>query len=242
MGILGPRMKWKTPLQQGQFLKRYKRFFADVEIDGETVVAHVANTGSLNTVTTNGKMKCLVSPAENPERKLRWSLQAIQSPEKGWIGINTSLPNQLVREAFEGKVFSHWKKFDEHQWEVKINKETRLDFCLTRRKDGLKRYVEVKNVTMREEQAALFPDAVTSRGLKHINELMSLSEVGHEVEILFVVQRVDCEHFNAAEAIDPDYAKALKQAMKKGLVVTAAEVAIDHKGAEFTGRLLELKL
>lgn len=250
-------MIWKTPLKQGKLLKRYKRFFADVELaelvefaDGEggkkaeIVVAHVANTGSLKSVIDDLPTACLVSPASNPDRKLKWTLEAVKSSQKGWIGVNTSLPSMLVKEAFEKKVFKAWADFSEIKSEVKINAETRLDFCLIGEKNrqSISRYVEVKNVTLKAEKSAQFPDAVTTRGLKHIHELMNLKAKNIEVELLFIVQRTDCEYFSPADEIDEDYAAALRAASKKGLIINAAIVELDKKGAEITGEMLEIKL
>jgi sugar fermentation stimulation protein A len=172
-------MKRQTPLVEGIFLKRYKRFFADFELAGKIEVAHVPNTGSLKSCN-QAQSPCLVSPAKDPERKLRWTLEAIQSQETGaWVGVNTSLPNHLVREAHGLSLFAHWRDFDDCQWEVKLNAKTRLDFCLTNTRKKKKHYVEVKNVTLAEDGFAKFPDAVTERGQKHLEELMQLMKNGH---------------------------------------------------------------
>lgn len=228
-------MQFKSKLLSGVFLKRYKRFFADVTLDhsAETVIAHVANTGSLKGAAEVNR-PCLVSPAANPERKLKFSLEAIQAASGSWVGVNTSLPNQLAKEAFENKVFTHWKTFDQLQSEVKINKETRLDLMLQSTKTGRQHFVEIKNVTMAEGETAMFPDAVTERGQKHLKELMKLVDEGHSCEILFTVQRTDCKKFKAADHIDPEYAKLLKEAEKKGVKITAAVV-------ELTPTAIELK-
>ncbi len=242
-------MKFNQPLIEGVFLKRYKRFFADVEIPVElpgktstekrVEVAHVANTGSLKSVNNPGS-RCLVSPASNPERKLRYSLEAIQAPSGAWVGVNTSLPNQLVREAFEAQRIAHWKMFDGFQGEVKINKETRLDALLTRGEK--KHYVEVKNVTLAEGTAALFPDAVTERGQKHLRELMSLVQQGHSAEIFFTVQRSDCLEFRPADQIDADYGKLLREAAKVGVIISAHVIRLTPNEIVLTEQKLKVVL
>lgn len=225
-------MKFKTATHQGFFLKRYKRFFADVKLNNEIVVAHVANTGSLKSVL-QAEQLCLLTEAENPDRKLKYSLQAVQLAS-GWVGVNTSWPNLLAKEAFGAKLFKHWNSFDQIQSEVKISKETRLDLVLTNSKTAKKHYVEIKNVSLASgdleshKGLAQFPDAVTERGQKHLRELMALVEQGHSAEILFVLQRQDCSAFAPADDIDPEYGKLLRQAVKAGVQVT---VAIAHVSA-----------
>ena len=224
-------MKFEKPLIEGTFLKRYNRFFADVKIGDETVVAHVPNTGSLKGVNRPNS-PCLVSPATNPERKLRYTLEMIQTPES-WVGVNTGRPNALVHELFHGGAVSHWKKFDRAQLEVKINNQTRLDLALWNSQDAIPlkkgklaeiapplHFVEIKNVSLAENKRALFPDAVTERGQKHIQEMMDLMDRGFTCEFVFVIQRSDCESFSPADAIDPEYGKLLRQAQKKGLLIS----------------------
>lgn len=237
-------MKFKTPLIEARFLKRYKRFFADINLktdQGEqTVVAHVANTGSLKSVLNPG-CRCLLSPAENPERKLRFTLEALEV-NNSWVGINTSWPNALAKEAFEQKIFSHWQAYDVCQPEVKISPETRLDLLLKNSQTGDCHYVEIKNVTLAEGETAMFPDAVTERGQKHLRELMALQEKGHTCEILFTVQRTDCKQFAPAEMIDPDYAKLLRQAHAQGVRVTVAVIVVNPDSIVLTSQYLPLKL
>lgn len=243
-------MKFPTRIFEAKFIKRYKRFFADAELNGQIVVAHVANTGSLKSALIPGA-SCLISEAANPERKLRFSLEAIQASSKTWVGVNTSWPNLLVGEAFEKKLFPHWKDFDYSQNEVKISKESRIDWVFSSQ-GGKTHYLEVKNVTMasgdveNKKGIAHFPDAVTERGQKHLKELMRLIEkdstkkVG--AEIFFAVQRQDCKSFSPADDIDPEYGKLLRLAHKKGVLVTAAVVDIDKLGLSFTGKTLPVKL
>jgi len=239
-------MKFKTRVHEGVFLKRYKRFFADVQLGSEIVIAHVANTGSLK-AASEPNAPCWVSEAENPERKLRYSLEAIKLPSS-WVGVNTSWPNQLAKEAFEKQTFHHWKNFDELQAEVKINPESRLDLLLSNSKSKKKHYVEIKNTTLatgdfaNKKGRAQFPDSVTERGQKHLRELMKLVEQGFEAEILFTIQRGDCIEFAPADEIDPEYGRLLREAARKGVTITAALVEITPAEIFLTGKTLPVVL
>lgn len=240
-------MKFKTAVREGIFLKRYKRFFADVKLGDDTVVAHVANTGSLKSATEAGA-PCLVTDAENPERKLKYTLEAVQMPSGAWVGVNTSWPNHLVMEAFQNKIFEHWKNFDEAKAEVKLSPETRIDLVLIDSKSQKKHFIEVKNVTMAsgdlnsKKGVAHFPDAVTERGQKHLRELMKLVEAGHTAEIFFAVQRGDCEQFSPADEIDPEYGRLLREAAAKGVAVTAALVDVSMQEIVIGGKVLQTLL
>lgn len=228
-------------VQPARFLRRYKRFFADVELpNGETVVCHVANSGSLKTCLNEGA-DCLITPASDPARKLRYSLRAIKG-ELGWIGVDTSVPNEIVWELFEQKCLADWAKYKFAQREVKISDESRIDLVLWNQPSGkskstdqqakLKypnfleqdlelRFVEVKNVTFMNGTVAAFPDGVTERGQKHLDELIRLKSLGHEAEIFFTIQRDGAKVFKPAEDIDPVYAKKLREADKAGVIIRA---------------------
>lgn len=238
-------MKFKTAVREGIFLKRYKRFFADIQLGNEIVVAHVPNTGSLKSAAEAGA-PCLVTEADNPERKLKYTLEAIQMPSGAWVGVNTSWPNLLAKEAFESRVFGHWGDFDELKAEVKLSAETRIDLVLSCSKTKKKHFVEVKNVTMASGELssrkgiAQFPDAVTERGQKHLRELMKLVGEGHSAEIFFAVQRGDCHRFSPADEIDPEYGRLLREAQKAGVKVTAALVDVSAEGVQINGRTLDL--
>jgi sugar fermentation stimulation protein A len=235
-------MDWSKKLLEGKFIKRYKRFFADIELEGKVVVAHVANTGSLKTaLRPESGQKCLLSVSDNPERKLKYSLEAVESLGGSWIGVNTSHPNKLAKEAFENATLKHWKKFNRLQSEVKISPETRLDLLLED-KAGKKHYVEIKNVTMKTEKAAQFPDSVTERGQKHLRELMKLTKEGHTAEILFTVQRDDCEHFSPAEHIDPEYGRLLREADKAGVRISVFVVQVLPTKIILTNKSLKVRL
>lgn len=240
-------MKFKTAVREGIFLKRYKRFFADVKLGNEIVVAHVPNTGSLKSASEAGA-PCLVTESDNPERKLKFTLEAIQMPSGAWVGVNTSWPNLLAKEAFESRIFSHWQDFDELKAEVKLSPETRIDLVLSDTKKGRKHFVEIKNVTMasgevhQKKGMAHFPDAVTERGQKHLRELMKLVKDGHTAEILFAIQRSDCTHFSPADEVDPIYGKLLREAAQAGVVVTAALVDVSHREIFYSGKMLQIRL
>jgi sugar fermentation stimulation protein A len=241
-------MKFPVPPLEAKFLKRYKRFFADAELNGQIVVAHVPNTGSLKSVIEPG-VRCLLSPAKDPERKLKFTLEALEGPQNKWVGVNTSWPNLLAGEAFEKGLFAHWKKFDQAQKEVKISKESRIDWMFSNSKTQGRHFVEVKNVTLAQGDVsggrgvASFPDAVTERGQKHLRELMALvKEENTTAEIFFTVQRSDCNRFAPADEIDPVYGELLREAQSNGVRVTVALVKVSSEGVELTGETLPLEM
>ena len=231
-------MRWSSELLQGTLIKRYKRFFADVRLEGEVVTAHVPNTGSLKGVLVSIDQACWMTPAKDPERKLRYTLEAVQVPSGSWVGVNTSYPNKLVHQLFlDGKI-QDWKDFESIKMEVKISDQSRLDGCLFRA-DGKKRFIEIKNVSLTDgHQTALFPDAVTERGQKHLEELMTLMQRGHQAEIVFVVQRNDVSKFEAAKDIDPTYAQLLKEFISQKGIVRVLFFELTKNGIEFSKQLL----
>jgi sugar fermentation stimulation protein A len=232
-------MQFERPLLRAKMLKRYKRFFADVELNGQVVTAHCPNTGSLKSCWEAGRA-ALISESTNPDRKLKFTLELTEAPTGAWVGVNTGWPNKLVKEAFETGVVSDWKAYSSIQMEVKISKETRLDGCF-KKSDGSLCYFEVKNTTLAENGLALFPDAETTRGQKHLQELMKLKSEGHGAEILFVVQRGDCKAFSPAAEIDPVYALLLKEAFDMGVAVRALVVNMSESQLKITGETLPLQ-
>jgi sugar fermentation stimulation protein A len=238
-------VKIDLPIQEGTFRKRYKRFFADIEFQDETITAHVPNTGSLKGCLKEGQA-CRFSVSDDPKRKLPYTLLMVKSPSS-WVGVNTNFANHLVWEAYQNGYL--WKTFKGGQKEVKISDKSRIDMVVwkankllpTDKKisrddfaDHKFHFVEIKNVTMCEGGTARFPDAVTTRGQKHIDELVELIEQGHTGEFVFVVQRQDAKVFKPADDIDPEYGRKLREAKKKGLKITAlackmkkSEVQID---------------
>lgn len=222
-------MNFTTTLEEGIFLKRYKRFFADVRLKSGEVIAHVPNTGTLKSCLQPGT-PALVSRSSNPNRKLAYTLEFLK-PGDSWIGVNTARSNDLVWEVWQKRWHTPWHQFVDGAREVKINDQTRLDFCLYR--DSTKKkchFIEVKNVTLRDGSEAQFPDAVTTRGQKHLQELIDLIGQGHTAEIIFTVQRSDCSGFSPADIIDPAYGELLRKAAKTGLIISAwpCEMTLDR--------------
>ncbi len=246
-------MQWEQPLIKGRLVKRYKRFFADVEIDGEVVTAHCPNTGSLRSCLFEGG-DVYVTPASNPERKLRYTLEVTVCPKGTWIGVNTARPNMIVKELIESRANPQWKDFSGWRGEVAISKETRFDFGLTRKNlepvkgkkvagvyDSFDHYIEVKNVTLKEEDGALFPDSESTRGQKHLVELTKFIDQGKSAEVIFTVQRNDVKWFSPAAHLDPKYAELLKKGMKKGLIVSPYLVDLNLDGINVSLRKLPIR-
>lgn len=239
-------MIFQTQLQTGKFLKRYKRFFADVEIGGSVLTVHVPNTGSLKGCLFEGS-DCSYSPSTDPKRKLKGTLQFLKTPTT-WVGVNTALPPVLLLEAWEKRSIPHLQKYSFAKKEIKISPETRFDLVFAPGEENLKEksqlhFVEMKNVTMAEGETALFPDAVTTRGQKHLRELMKLKQKGFGAELVFVVQREDCRSFAPAETIDPTYAKLLRETIDAGVMVHVYACRIDPvRGLELIPTPLEIKV
>lgn len=224
---------------EGVFLRRYKRFFADVRLnDGTEIVAHTPNTGSMKGLCDEGN-SCLVTYQPSPTRKLHYTLQAIKVKD-AWVGCNTSLPNPLVAFAIQNKQVPQLLGYQKIRREVPYGPDnrSRIDLLLTDHDDNKPNvFVEVKNVTLKEGHLALFPDAVTSRGLKHLFELINEVKAGHRAVMIFLVQREDCAAFSPAEKIDPEYAKALTLARDAGVELLCLTARIDKMGVQIVGEL-----
>ncbi|TNE36822.1 MAG: DNA/RNA nuclease SfsA, partial [Alphaproteobacteria bacterium] len=211
-------MEWPSPLRRGVMLKRYKRFLADVELpDGEMVTAHCANPGAMTGLKDPG-LPAFLSTSDNPKRKLKFSLEAVEVGGK-LVGINTAHPNRIVEEAITGDKVPELKGYERLRREVRYGENSRIDVLLEDPKKGLA-YVEVKNVhLMREHGLAEFPDSVTARGAKHLVELANMVGQGHRAVMFYLVQRMDCDRLSIAGDIDKTYAEALEMAMKSGVEV-----------------------
>jgi len=218
-------MIFPEKLISGKIIKRYKRFLADIELEsGEVITAHTANTGAMTTCWEPG-WEVLLSYHDNPKRKLKYSLEMTHNGNT-WIGVNTSLPNKLGREGIEKGIISELAGYDMIRPEVTIG-ESRIDLLLEKSSSDEKCYVEIKNVTLLgENRVALFPDAVTTRGLKHLNELIKIVENGDRAVMLYIIQREDVDQFSPAGLIDPEYAATLEQAALSGVEVLAYQCSL----------------
>ena len=210
-------MQFTTPLIEGTLIKRYKRFLADVTLaDGTVVTAHTANSGSMKGCCTPGS-RVWLSPADNPNRKLKYTWELVEVDGE-IVGINTSHPNLLAFEAIGAGEIAGLEGYTSCRREVKYGKSSRIDVLATAegRPDC---YVEVKNVTLFRDGHADFPDAVTTRGAKHLRELTDMVADGKRAVMLYVVQRAatGLTGFRVAEDIDPDYGVALRDAMAAGV-------------------------
>lgn len=212
-------MQLPTPMISGKLIKRYKRFLADVMLDnGQVVTAHCANSGSMKGLKAEGSTVWL-SENTNPKAKLdyRWELIDVDG---ALVGINTSRPNGIVEEAILGGLIPELSGYENLKREVKYGQKSRIDILLSNGDDDLC-YVEVKSVTLRGEGedrgASLFPDSVTARGTKHLNELADMVADGHRAVMVYLVQRSDTTYFNTANDIDPVYSETLRQVLDAGV-------------------------
>ena len=227
-------MNFENKLISGLFIKRYKRFFVDIKINNQVVTAHCPNTGSMQGLLKKGN-KVWVTKSNNPKRKLKYTLEIIED-QKIKVGINTHSTNKVVHHALNNNLIKELKNSIEIKPETKFGKNTRFDFLVI--KKDFKAFVEVKNVTLsRNKKKAEFPDAVTSRGLKHINELIKASKKGYKIFILYLVQREDCSCFSIAKDIDADYAKALAKAVKNNLNVLCYDCKFSSKGIKLNKKI-----
>lgn len=226
-------MKFEDTLQEGRLIKRYKRFLADVELpDGEVVVAHCANSGSMLGCKEPGS-RVLLSPNRNPKAKLDWRWEMVEV-DGYLVGINTSHPNAIVADAIAAGRVPELEGYTGLRREVKYGVNSRIDILLE--EPGLC-YVEVKNVTLRVGDAAQFPDAVTARGAKHLRELMDMVDEGHRAVMFYLVQRGDCTSFSPAEHIDPTYAAGLRAAREKGVELLCYTCELTPEKIEISGTL-----
>jgi len=222
-------------LVPGTFIRRYKRFLTDVELEnGQVVTAHCPNTGSMKGCSEAGRPVYL-SSHDNPKRKLKYTWELIEMPTS-LVGVNTQVPNRLVFESVRAGAVPELAGYEAFAREIKINDHTRLDLAL----GGAKKrpcYVEIKNCTLVDDGAALFPDAVTSRGLKHIGELEALIGAGCRGVMFYFIQRMDARVFKPADHIDPEYGKGLRRAFSAGLEILVYDVSIDLKGIRLNRRV-----
>jgi sugar fermentation stimulation protein A len=223
------------PLLKGILVKRYKRFFADIELtSGELVTAHCPNTGPMTSVSTVGSL-VYISTANDPKRKLKYTWEMIDV-NGIWIGINTSLPNKIIGSMLDRHLLPELEPYQSFKPEVTYGVEkSRIDFLLTNALESTKTYVEIKNTTWHEGKVALFPDTVTTRGQKHLRELISIIDQNTKSALIYFINRSDCDRFRAGEEADPEYAKLLNLAIDAGVKILPYRFHISPESVEFLG-------
>ena len=226
-------MKFTEKLVKGKLIKRYKRFFVDVKLDKKTITAHCPNTGSMMGLL-NQNNDVFVSKNNNPKRKLKYGLELIKA-NNNLVGINTHKANKIVNHALENNLITELKNNDRITPEVFFNKETRFDFLVEKNKK--KSFIEVKNVTLfRDKETAEFPDAITSRGSKHLLTLIDAIKKGYKTYLIFLIQIQNMKYFKIAKDIDSEYYKNYLTAKKAGVnflayrcKISSKEILIDKK-------------
>ena len=219
-------MEFTKSLIKGKLIKRYKRFFVDVKLNKETVTAHCPNTGSMKGLLDEGNEVYLLKH-DDPKRKLKYGLEIIKA-QKNLVGVNTHMANKIVKHGLINNLIKELKNNDIIKPEVFFNKETRFDFLIENNKQ--KSFVEVKNVTLfRDKKTAEFPDAITSRGSKHLLTLIDAIKKGYKSYLIFLVQIQNMECFKIANDIDTEYYKNYLAAKKAGVNFLAYRCKISSK-------------
>ncbi|MCF8037663.1 MAG: DNA/RNA nuclease SfsA [Desulfobacteraceae bacterium] len=212
-------------LTQGTLISRYKRFLADVRLEtGDIVTAHCPNSGSMTGCSRPGQPVYL-SVSDNPKRKLKYTWEIIEMPESR-VGVNTLMPNRLVRQCAENNVIPELSGYDRIKPEVRTGDHTRFDLMLTR-DDAARCYVEIKNCTLVENGTGYFPDAKTQRGKNHLEELQRQVKLGHRCIMFYLIQRMDAQSFMPAHGIDPAYGAELRRAAENGVEILVYDVDLD---------------
>ena len=228
-----PCINWPE-LLSGKLIKRYQRFKADVKLrNGRIITALCPNTGSMLSCSEPGRTVFL-SRQNRPERKLKYTWEIIRMPTS-LVGVNTGVPNRLVKAAVKANKIPELSGFDRIRSEIKYGKNSRIDLLLEKGEE--KCFIEVKNCTLIEDSIAGFPDAVTIRGLKHLKELQREVSFGNRSVMFYLVQRMDARAFRPARHIDPDYAIELEKAVKKGVEILVYDVILDLKGISLNRKL-----
>jgi len=223
------------PLTRGTLIRRYKRFLADIRLENSvTVTAHCPNSGSMKACCQPGR-PVYVSFHDNPKRKLSYTWELIDMPTS-LVGVNTQIPNRLTAHAIETGCVTELEGYETVRREVRVGKSSRIDILLEA--SGRRPcYVEVKNCTLVEEGLATFPDAVTVRGQKHLEELQALVAAGCRCVMFYLVQRMDACRFAPADTIDPQYGRKLRRAVDNGVEILVYDVFIDRQGIRLNHRI-----
>ena len=219
-------MEFTKSLIKGKLIKRYKRFFTDIKLNKEVVTAHCPNTGSMMGLLEEGNEVYLLKN-DDPKRKLKYGLEIIKSRDN-LVGVNTHMANKIAHHGLKNNLIKELKNNDDIKAEVFFNKETRFDFLIEKNKQKI--FMEVKNVTLfRDKNTAEFPDAITSRGSKHLLTLIDAIRKGYKCYLLFLVQIENMEYFRIAKDIDNEYYKNYLIARKAGVNFLAYRCKISSK-------------
>ena len=219
-------MEFTKTLIKGKLVRRYKRFFVDIKVNSQTIVAHCPNTGSMKGLL-NANNEVWISKNDNPKRKLKYTLEIIKV-KKNLVGVNTHFANKIVFHGLSNNLINELKNNQNIKPEVFFNKDTRFDFLVE--KKNQKNFVEVKNVTLfRDDKTSEFPDAITSRGSKHLKSLIAAIKKGYKSYIIFLVQIQQMEYFKIAKDIDNDYYQNYIIAKKAGVNFLAYRCKISPK-------------
>lgn len=225
-------MRFQTPLVPGTLIRRYKRFLADVTLaDGQEITAHCANPGSMMGLAEPG-MRVWLEPNDDPKKKLKYGWRLVEHDTGDFTGVDTAIPNRMLRAALEAREVPGVTAFDRLRAEVPYGEKSRIDFLLTR-EGHPDLYIEVKSVTLsRQTGLAEFPDSVTARGTKHLNELAEMVRQGHRAMMLYLVQRTDCDRMSLAGDIDPAYAVAWQTATSTGVETLVLDCQISPESVQ----------
>ncbi|WP_170603012.1 DNA/RNA nuclease SfsA [Ruegeria arenilitoris] len=233
-------MQFETPLVPARLIRRYKRFLADCRLEnGREVTAHCANPGSMMGLANPGE-KIWLEPNSDSKKKLKYGWRLVDHENGDFTGVDTSVPNKALRAALEAKEISELANYETVRPEVRYGENSRIDFLLSG--PGLPdAYVEVKSVTLsRQTGLAEFPDSVTARGTKHLEELAAITAKGYRAIMLYLVQRTDCDRFTLAADIDPAYAAAFGAARQKGVERLIYGTRISPKGIWVTSADIQM--
>ncbi|MAY87104.1 MAG: DNA/RNA nuclease SfsA [Pseudooceanicola sp.] len=225
-------MRFQTPLVPARLIRRYKRFLADCRLDdGQEVVAHCANPGSMMGLAVPGT-RIWLEPNDDPKKKLKFGWRLVDHENGHFTGVDTSVPNRALRAALEARQIPELAAYGTQRAEVKYGENSRIDFLLS--EPGLPDlYLEVKSVTLsRQPGLAEFPDSVTARGAKHMAELAAMARAGHRAMLFYLVQRTDCTRFDLARDIDPGYAAACAAARRENVEILCYATRIDPSGVQ----------
>ncbi|MFM7204569.1 MAG: DNA/RNA nuclease SfsA [Myxococcota bacterium] len=227
-------MQFQPALTPGVLIRRYKRFFVEVQPEnGDPITAHVAATGAMTGCSTPGS-HVMLSFHPEPTRKLAWSLELVEA-DGAWVVVNTALPNRLVAEAVQAQQLPELTGYPLIRREVRYGHNSRIDLHLSGSNGTC--FVEIKCVTLKEGTCARFPDAVTERGTKHLRELAEVAHSGARAVMLFLVVRQDCTHFSPADSVDPLYGQTLRAVAQQGVELLAYAVQVSPQGLELAQRL-----